>query len=186
MALPVIASASRFDLEFLFLHALAVKVSKGRAGAGPTKEELTPSLVPLHALHTLLSWMGEEQDWNMLWVLWGLKICVVCFLATFLGGFLRYIGHMRTALTAISVTQIKIFIVKHFWWTYKACEASGDISLVFTSVVFSCNKIIFIFYHLRILWYVFDLMSCVSYFTDAHSTHTYSHTNTHTWAPILF
>lgn len=43
------------------------------------------------------------------------------------GAFLRYVGHMRTALTAISVNQIKIFIVEHFQWTYERREASGDV-----------------------------------------------------------
>lgn len=85
---------------------------------------------------------------------------------------------MRTALTVISVDQIKIFIVKHFQWTYEGHKTSGNIWLVFASGVFSYNKIILIFYHLGILWYVLDLMSCVSYFTDAHSTCTYTHIQT--------
>lgn len=97
------------SLESLSLHLCPGSESiQGQSRAGPTKEKLTPPLVPLRSLPDVLEGRGPRLKYAMNVV----KAQNMCSLSSCHSS--RCISdHLRTALTGISVNWPKPLIVQH-------------------------------------------------------------------------
>lgn len=129
-----------------------------------------------------MSWREEDQDWNMPWMLWRLKICVVFLPAILPGAFLitwelHWQGFLLTGLNHwLSSTSYRLVRGVRPLETFDWCLSRA---------LFCCNRIIIIFHHLGTPWYVLDLMSYVPCSTDAHSILTCKHSHVSTDALLL-